>query len=205
MRLITRPAAYAKGQYQVLREDFSEPLPGLLALWVPDAVDDVAQGRWLKQVFAERCGWRCSCIAGRTMPAAGGAAESGRAAADSAVASGDVHMHARGRRALQDTMTAIRHHVPVAEAGLRLHPNGERHLRSLDVLRELYPQALLDALCNRPALHVRSRRVALSISTSWCQRDTRSSWLRQLTEEGIALALAGGRGQSAQADRHELG
>ena len=43
-----------KGQYQVLREDFSEPLPGLLALWVPDAADDFEQGHWLKQTFAER-------------------------------------------------------------------------------------------------------------------------------------------------------
>ena len=54
-RLITRARRRThKGQYQVLREDFGEPLPGLLALWVPDAVDAFAQGHWLKQVFAER-------------------------------------------------------------------------------------------------------------------------------------------------------
>ena len=54
-RLITRARRRTqKGQYQVLREDFSEPLPGLLALWVPDAVDDFEQGHWLKQTFAER-------------------------------------------------------------------------------------------------------------------------------------------------------
>src|SRR5699024_8143212 len=58
------------------------------------------------------------------------------------VAAGDVHMHARGRRALQDVMTAIRHHVPVAEAGWRLFPNGERHLRPLSALAGLYPPAL---------------------------------------------------------------
>lgn len=59
------------------------------------------------------------------------------------MASGDVHMHVRSRRALQDTMTAIRLHVRVAEAGQQLHANGERHLRSLDVLRSIYPPALL--------------------------------------------------------------
>jgi hypothetical protein len=54
-RLITRARRRTqKGQYPVLREDFNEPLPGLLALWVPDAVDDLEQGRWLQQVFAER-------------------------------------------------------------------------------------------------------------------------------------------------------
>jgi error-prone DNA polymerase len=58
------------------------------------------------------------------------------------VAVGDVHMHARGRRALQDTLTAIRHHTTVAEAGYRLFPNGERHLRSLEALAELYPLEL---------------------------------------------------------------
>src|SRR5688572_6588121 len=54
-RLITRARRRSqKGQYQVLREDFGEPLPGLLALWVPDSVDDFEQGHWLKQAFAER-------------------------------------------------------------------------------------------------------------------------------------------------------
>ncbi|MNE84610.1 error-prone DNA polymerase [compost metagenome] len=44
-RLITRARRRTqKGQYQVLREDFSEPMPGLLVLWVPDAVDDFEQG-----------------------------------------------------------------------------------------------------------------------------------------------------------------
>ena len=33
-------------------------------------------------------------------------------------------MHARGRRALQDCMTAIRNHLPVSEAGAYLFPNG---------------------------------------------------------------------------------
>jgi error-prone DNA polymerase len=59
------------------------------------------------------------------------------------VASGDVHMHVRRRRALQDAMTAIRLNVPVAEAGHALFPNGERHLRSRAALATLYPPALL--------------------------------------------------------------
>ena len=46
------------------------------------------------------------------------------------VAAGDVHMHVRARRALQDTLTAIRLGTPLAECGYALFPNGERHLRS---------------------------------------------------------------------------
>lgn len=131
-RLITRARRRThKGQYQVLRDDFNEPLAGLLALWVPDAVDAFEQGHWLKQVFAERLWLAVQLHRGqddtRRLNALLALA---RELQIPAVASGDVHMHARGRRALQDTMTAIRHHLPVAVAGLRLHPNGERHLRS---------------------------------------------------------------------------
>src|SRR4029079_18471297 len=59
------------------------------------------------------------------------------------VAAGDVHMHVRRRRALQDVMTAIRLGCTVAEAGHALFPNGERHLRRLDDLAALYPDELL--------------------------------------------------------------
>src|SRR5690606_42100779 len=59
-----------------------------------------------------------------------------------AVASGDVHMHVRSRRALQDTMTAIRHRCTVAEAGSRLFPNGERHLRTRRALAAIHPPEL---------------------------------------------------------------
>ncbi|MFI4970645.1 MAG: error-prone DNA polymerase, partial [Lysobacterales bacterium] len=59
------------------------------------------------------------------------------------VASGDVHMHIRRRRALQDVMTAIRLGCTIAEAGHALFPNGERHLRRVGDLAALYPPALL--------------------------------------------------------------
>ena len=61
------------------------------------------------------------------------------------VAAGDVHMHVRARRALQDTLTAIRLRTPLAECGYALFPNGERHLRSRARLATLYPRELTDA------------------------------------------------------------
>jgi error-prone DNA polymerase len=107
--------------------------------------DTQASIDWLRRTFAERL-WlavhlHCGQDDGRHLEQRLQLAASLQIPA---VACGDVHMHARGRRALQDTMTAIRHHVPVADAGTRLHPNGERHLRSLDALAALYPQALRD-------------------------------------------------------------
>jgi len=59
------------------------------------------------------------------------------------VATGDVHMHVRRRRALQDVMTAIRFDCTVAEAGHALFPNAQRHLRGRDDLAAIYPKALL--------------------------------------------------------------
>ncbi len=188
-RLITRARRRTqKGQYQVLREDFSEPLPGLLALWVPDAVDDFEQGRWLKQTFAERLWLAVQLHRGQDdTRRLNELLMLARELRIPAVASGDVHMHARGRRALQDTMTAIRHHVPVAEAGLRLHPNGERHLRSLEALQSIYPQALLDETLNI------ARRCTFDLGQLRYQYPrelvpeghSAASWLRELTEGGI--------------------
>ena len=46
------------------------------------------------------------------------------------VAAGDVLMHLRSRKRLQDTLTATRLKRPVSECGAALAPNAEQHLRS---------------------------------------------------------------------------
>jgi len=188
-RLITRARRRSeKGRYRIVREDFDEPLPGLLALWVPDDKDGEVQGHWLQSIFAGRLWLAVQLHCGQ---------DDRRRLADllalaerlnlPAVASGDVHMHVRGRRALQDTMTAIRHHVTVAEAGQRLHPNGERHLRSRKDLADLYPRALLDETLDI------ARRCTFDLSQLRYQYPRElvpeghdsTSWLRELTERGM--------------------
>jgi error-prone DNA polymerase len=52
-------------------------------------------------------------------------------------------MHRRSRRALQDVLTAIRLNTPLNAVGYALFPNGERCLRPVRRLRELYPAPLL--------------------------------------------------------------
>ncbi|WP_434672323.1 error-prone DNA polymerase [Pseudomonas sp. R1-15] len=188
-RLITRARRRSeKGCYRIVREDFDGPLPGLLALWIPEGKAPEEQGRWLQQVFNRRL-WlavQLHCGQDDRQRLADLLALAGHLGLP-AVATGDVHMHVRGRRALQDTMTAIRHHVTVAEAGQRLHPNGERHLRSLQALADLYPRALLDE-----TLEI-ARRCTFDLSQLRYEYPRElvpeghdpASWLRELTERGL--------------------
>jgi error-prone DNA polymerase len=138
----------AKGAYRLERSDVETLGAGVLVLWVAQATArDLReeQAAWLARHFRARA-W----IAVELHRGADDAAELrallglGARHALPLVAAGDVHMHARGRRALQDVLCAIRLGCTVAEAGRALFPNGERHLRRLDDLAALYPQELLD-------------------------------------------------------------
>ncbi len=159
-----------KGEYRLTRADFeSNGLDECLALWVlPRAGDREAQARMAARFFPR------SRLAGR------GAASRRRRCARSwracarcadrlrlpAVAAGDVHMHvrvtpARCRMCSRPCAMAARS----IEAGWRLHPNGERHLRPLAALRALYPPALLDrALAIAERCSVLAGAAALRIS-----------------------------------------
>ncbi|WP_425481591.1 error-prone DNA polymerase [Cognatilysobacter lacus] len=144
--LITQARRRAKkGTYRALPEDFDRPLDGLLALWLPDATPDEAQARWLQARFPQRTWLAVELHRGpddtaRLQQLLVTTSRLGM----QAVAAGDVHMHARKRRALQDTMTAIRLRTPLGEAGYALFPNGEHHLRTRQALASLYPAALME-------------------------------------------------------------
>ncbi|WP_374981018.1 error-prone DNA polymerase [Pseudomonas solani] len=188
-RIITRARRRAaKGEYRLLAEDFDDALDGLLALWLPGEAANAEEGRWLRERFPGRL-WlavelhRGADDTSRLARLQALAAELGIPA----VAAGDVHMHARGRRALQDCMTAIRHHCTLAEAGQRLFPNGERHLRSRAVLERFYPPALL---AETRVIAARCRFDLGEINYQYprelvAEGHTPVSWLRHLVAEGI--------------------
>ena len=54
------------------------------------------------------------------------------------VATGDVCMHVRSCKPVQDTMSAIRHRMPISKCGYRIASNAEAHLRSRLRLGNLY-------------------------------------------------------------------
>ncbi|WP_341676994.1 error-prone DNA polymerase [Niveibacterium sp. SC-1] len=145
-----------KGEYRLTRGDLgslppAEVLPDCLVLWLPgeirddaDARTQAAEGQWLKARLGERLWIGAELFCGPDDEARLAALEAlGQACALPLVAAGDVHMHVRSRRALQDTVTAIRLRTTVFEAGAALYPNGERHLRKRLRLARLYPPELL--------------------------------------------------------------
>src|SRR5690606_36813066 len=127
--------AAPKGEYRLGPEDFARYLEpsDCLVLWRPGAVPDLEAGAWLKTHFAGRLWLAVSLLrrgAERRM------LEQWRSAAERLglpmTAVGDVLMHVRERRALQDTLTAIRLNTRVDALGFEACVNGERHLRPLE-------------------------------------------------------------------------
>ncbi len=188
--LITRARRAAdKGHYELTRLDFESGLPDCLVLWVPDGDDSLdAEDHWIREAFRGRLWIAVELLAdGRQRQKLKRLREAGRRLKLPLVASGDVHMHRRARRVLQDTMTAIRERVTIEQAGFLLYPNGERHLRPLEVLERVYPADLLAETAN----------IASGIDFSLDELryeypdeivpdgETTAGYLRRLTEEGM--------------------
>jgi len=63
------------------------------------------------------------------------------------VAAGDVRMHHHDRKQLLDVISAVRMQQSIQLAGRLLPANGEKYLRSIKQITELYPAGLLTASC----------------------------------------------------------
>jgi error-prone DNA polymerase len=151
--LITRARRRApKGHYTLAATDLESGLDHCLALWlaplpdapVPDTLAPEARGHWLHEHFPGRAWLAIELQRGARdrEQLAGSLALAARCGLP-AVAAGDVHMHRRSRRRLQDLLAATRHGCTLDAAGPRLFPNGERHLRTRAALARLYPPELL--------------------------------------------------------------
>ena len=187
-RLITRGRrAAAKGGYRLTRNDLTEILAHCLILWLPGEVPRAEEARWLAAHFPGEAWIAVELLrggAGRERLAA--LAHLAREIGLPQVASGDVHMHVRSRRKLQDALTAIRLNMSIAEIAGVLHPNGERYLRERGRLAKLYPPQLLEATVQI------ARRCTFSLDELRYEYpselvppgQTPASHLRRLTEAG---------------------
>jgi len=189
----------AKGSYTLYRSDLDahaavahlRHLPDCLAILLPrrgSSNEELAgQAAWLQQNFAGRA-W----IAVELLHWSGDEhwlAQLKEIATQQAlplVAMGDVLMHVRSRKPLQDTLTAVRLGKSIAECGLDLQPNAEQHLRSRLRLSQIYPAALLEesleiaARCTFSLEELRYQYPEEIVPAG----ETMSAYLRRLVYEG---------------------
>jgi len=124
------------------------------------------------------------------------------------VAVGDVHMHVRSRKPLQDVLTATRIGQPLTACGYALTPNAEQHLRTRLRLAQCFPPDLL-----RETLVVAQRCAGWSLDELRYQYPaevvpedrTPAQHLRALTEAGAAAHWPAGVPPRVRAQiEHEL-
>jgi len=198
-----------KGSYTLVRGDL-EQLTGsdALALLIPAYEIDCEAACWIARCFSGRA-WIAAELhcggndQGRFKTLRELAAVSGLAL----VAAGDVHMHLRSRRRLQDLLTAIRIGRPIGECGRALYPNAERHLRSRMRLAQIYPDALLaETVTIAKRCHFSLDELRYEYPEELTPPgETPASWLRKLTERGLVWRFPSGVPKSvSELVEHEL-
>jgi len=201
--LITRGRRQAKkGEYRLTRADLDHGVPGCLALWLPPAHPSLDDALWLGQRFPGTAWIAVELLCGpddraRLEQLAQLSEDSGLPL----VAAGDVHMHVRSRRTLQDTLTAIRLRRPIKECGKALFPSGERHLRPCARLGKIYPPELLietlalSERCNFSLDELRYEYPEELVPPG----ETPTTHLRALTEQGLKKRFPNGETEAVRA------
>lgn len=146
-----------KGSYRITLSDFTQPdkdhahlrgMPDCLVLLAPKyrikEAELMQQAQWLRMAFPGRA-WIALTLLHKSRDAQHRliVEQVGLSLGLPVVATGDVCMHVRSCKPLQDTLTAIRLRKPIADCGFDLAPNAEQHLRSRLRLGNLYPPAAL--------------------------------------------------------------
>ena len=148
-----------KGEYQLTLTDFTHSehqyrhlrtLPDCLLLLAPDYGISAAQlhrqAKWLKSTFGARAYLALNLLyRGQDEQHKRIVMQTSVMHSLGVVATGDVCMHIRSRKPLQDVLAAIRLGKPVAQCGQTLFPNAEQHLRSRLRLANIYPHETLHA------------------------------------------------------------
>ncbi len=196
-----------KGAYALARADLERLAgSGTLVLWVPG--EDFTPGAWLAERFRGEAwiaaGLHCGAGDRRRLSAL---TEIAKHSGLPLVAAGDVHMHLRSRRRLQDVLTATRLGRPVAQCGQDLFPNAERHLRLRVRLAQLYPPELLaETVRIAERCHFSLDELRYEYPEELVpQNETAASWLRKLAGDGLRRRFpAGVAPRVAELVEHEL-
>src|SRR5215470_6730677 len=200
--LITRGRRQArKGEYRLTRSDLKCGLPGCLALLLPAAEPSLDDAHWLGERFPSDAWIAAELLCGsddrtRLDRLDRLSRESGLPL----VAAGDVHMHLRARRALQDTLTAVRLKCPIAHVGRALLASGERHLRRRERLARIYPpELLIETLNVAERCHFSLDSLRYEYPEELVPAgETPANWLRKLAEEGFRWRFSSDLSTSGQ-------
>ncbi len=196
-----------KGTYSLKLPDLdSLSGSGALMLWVPG--DDVTPAAWIAERFRGHAWIGVELHCGPNDRARLQVLrELEKSYGIPLVACGDVHMHVRSRRRLQDVLTAVRLGKPVAHCGQALFPNAERHLRLRMRLAQLYPPELLAetlAIAERCDFSLDFLKYEYPAELV-PEGHTPASWLRTLTEQGLRWRFPQGvPAKVAERVEHEL-
>ncbi|HEF4768504.1 error-prone DNA polymerase [Burkholderia multivorans] len=216
-----RRMAAPKGTYQLTPRMLSRPpeefahlrgMPDCFAILVPvypvraDVLD--AQVAWFRTTFGERA--RLGLVQlqraldgpQREEIRAAGARRGVRV-----VALGDVTMHKRSCKPLQDVMTAIRLGMPVSECGYALAPNAEQHLRSRARIATLFSADEIAQTCAiLDACHFELDTLRYEYPDEIVpEGHTPTSYLEQETKAGAAERYPQGVPEKVEQQiRHEL-
>ncbi|MBC7414374.1 MAG: error-prone DNA polymerase, partial [Herminiimonas sp.] len=187
-------------------------LPDCLAILLPqrghDAAELLGQAHWLAATFRDRVWigvellhrldddlWQDRLIAASD------------ASGLPLVAAGDILMHVRSRKPVQDTVTAIRLGKTLADCGLALQPNAEQHLRSRMRLAQLYASHLLQqtiAIAERCTFTLEELRYQYPEEIAPAG-ESLAGYLRRLTYDGAASRFPAGIPAGVQGQiEHEL-
>ena len=208
-----RRSAEKKGSYQLRLENIlGTALADCLVLVCPERSNTPAQllvlGQWLLTHFTGRCWLGVTQLL--TLDDEiwlHHLRQLSDATAIALVAVGDVHMHVRSRKPLQDVLTAIRVGKPLTACGLDLQANAEQHLRSRLRLAQIFPATLL-----LETLKV-AQRCQFSLDELKYQYpqevvpagETPESYLRRVTYQGAGRRWPGGMTARVQHQiEHEL-
>lgn len=183
-----------KGEYEAHLDDLRFRLQSCLVIWIGQTSFKSAN---LHQLGAELlAGFKGRLWIGVSHTLAGGEQEDfarwqslATALRIPMVACGKALMHARKRKPLHDTLTAIRLNTPLEELGTQLECNGEAYLKTIEELERLYGEALLEETeiisdkCTFSMAELRYQYPEELVPHGLRPID----YLRQLTDEGKAV------------------
>jgi DNA-directed DNA polymerase III PolC len=190
-----------KGAGKLFYTDLVAPLPGAedfaegqLFIFIADENDWQKSERALAQLVAAAPGrvWVAGIcrFGGADRRRLNQLADLGRRHGAPLIASNDVIYHDPARRVLQDVVTCIREHLSIDEAGRRLEPNAERHLKTPSEMARLFqehPAAIAETMRFARRLKFRLEDLRYNYPTEAADNgESPQQTLERLTWEGAA-------------------